>query len=560
MSVRLIETTPSAYGYPLLIKNLLKTPRVYSPDREIIFQDKSRYDYRTLFRRISRLARVLDRADVKQGQTVAVMEYDSHRYLESFFAIPMMGSVIHTVNIRRSPESLVHTLNHAGSAVIIANKDFLAVLDSIRDRLTHLKKIILIDGDADTVKTSLEVVGEYEALLADSPADFRFEDFSEDAVAATFYAVGSGGAPKGVCFSHRQLVMHTYSILACLCAYRFQPMVDSGDVYMPLTPMFHVNAWGLVHLFTHLGAKQVYPGRSDPETILDLIQAEGVTFSHCDPSLIHTLINCPRIREVDLSGWKVIVGGAPLSPDLCRSALELGINICSVYGMAETGPMLTAAALKPHMADWSLDRQADVRTRTGLPAPLVHLEVVDVMGDPLPHDGKSIGEVVVRAPWLTQGYVGDPEESEKLWRGGWLHTGDIGFIDEEEYLRLTDRTEDAIKTGGEWIPSMELEDIICEHEAVGEAAVTRVPDEKYGEKPLALVVLKPGFEGKVDEETIRRFCQEYVRKGALPKHGVPERIAIVDAIPRTSVGKVSRRQLRQQNKPFDLNREPGSPD
>ena len=235
-------------------------------------------------------------------------------------------------------------------------------------------------------------------------------------------------------------------------------------------------------------------------------------------------------------------------------------HIAEVAGVLSRYVDLIGIRAFPKFVDWSLDRQADVRTRTGLPAPLVHLEVVDVMGDPLPHDGKSIGEVVVRAPWLTQGYVGDPEESEKLWRDGWLHTGDIGYIDEEEYLRLTDRTEDAIKTGGEWIPSMELEDIICEHEAVGEAAVTRVPDEKYGEKPLALVVLKPGFEGKVDEETIRRFCQEYVRKGALPKHGVPERIALVDAIPRTSVGKVSRRQLRQQNKPFDLNREPGSPD
>ena len=560
MSVRLIEPTPSAYEYPLLIKNLLKTPRVYSPNREIIFQDKSRYDYRALYRRISRLAHVLVKAGVRQGDTVAVMEYDSHRYLEAFFAIPMLGSVIHTVNIRRSSDSLVHTLNHAGSAVIIANTEFLGTLNSIKDRLKHLKKIILIDDGGKTAETSLEVMGEYEVLLAESSDDYRFEDFSEDAVAAAFYSVGAGGTPKGVCFSHRQLVMHTYSILACLCAYRFQPMVDSGDVYMPLTPMFHVNAWGLVHLFTHLGAKQVYPGRSDPESILDLIKAEGVTFSHCDPSLIHTLIHCPRIHEVDLSGWKVIVGGAPLSQDLCRSALELGINLCSVYGMAETGPMLTAAALKPHMADWSVDRQADVRARTGLPAPLVHLEVVDVTGNPLPHDGKSIGEVVVRAPWLAQGYLDNPEESEKLWRNGWLHTGDIGFIDEAEYLRLTDRTEDAIKTGGEWIPSMELEDIICEHEAVSEAAVTRVPDEKYGEKPLALVVLKPGFEGKVDEETIRGFCREYVRKGALPKHGVPERIAIVDAIPRTSVGKISRRQLRQQNKPFDLNREPGSTD
>jgi fatty-acyl-CoA synthase len=221
--------------------------------------------------------------------------------------------------------------------------------------------------------------------------------------------------------------------------------------------------------------------------------------------------------------------------------------------MAETGPMLAAALLKPDMLGWDIERQVEVRCRTGLPTPMVDIEVTDITGAPLPHDGSSIGEVVLRAPWLTQGYAKDPEKSQRLWRDGWLHTGDIGFIDPDGYLQITDRTRDAIKSGGEWIDAMALEDLICEHEAVSEAAVTAIPDEKYGERPLAFVVLKEGYRETVDEAALQAFLLARVQEGGMPRRGVPDKIAIVDTIPTTSVGKISKKQLlRQHTSSFNL--------
>lgn len=282
--------------------------------------------------------------------------------------------------------------------------------------------------------------------------------------------------------------------------------------------------------------------------LLKLLVTEKVTFSHCVPTILHMLVSSPAIKSVDLSGWKVVIGGAAMPKGLCRAALANNINVFSAYGMSETCPVLTVANLKPHMLDWDMDRKVEILCRTGYPVPNVLLEIVDANGRPLPHDGKAVGEVVVRAPWLTQGYVKDPERSEELWKNGWLHTGDIGFIDPEGYLQITDRVKDVIKTGGEWISSLQLEDIISQHEAVSEAAVIGVPDEKWGERPMALVVLKPDFQGKVDEEALKAHFERYVADGTIPKYGMPDRVQIVESIAKTSVGKLDKKLIRQQYK------------
>ena len=232
--------------------------------------------------------------------------------------------------------------------------------------------------------------------------------------------------------------------------------------------------------------------------------------------------------------------------ELSKVSPELPINLTSAYGMSETCPLLTFAEMKPHMLEWEEDKQIEIRCRTGRPVPNVLLEVVDPAGKAVPHDGKSTGEVVVRSPWLTHGYVKEPEKSEDLWANGWLHTGDIGYIDTEGYLQITDRLKDVIKTGGEWISSLELEDIISQHEAVSEAAVIGVPDEKWGERPLALVIIKEEYKGKVTEEELVSFYTKFVENGSIPKYGVPNKVAIVDAIAKTSVGKISKKDLRQQ--------------
>jgi fatty-acyl-CoA synthase len=259
------------------------------------------------------------------------------------------------------------------------------------------------------------------------------------------------------------------------------------------------------------------------------------------------LVSSPAVQKLDLSGWKVIIGGSALPRGLCEAALKLGINVYAAYGMSETCPLLTIAIIKPHMFAWSDEEQVKVRCRTGLPVANVVLEVIDANGKPMPHDGKSTGEVVVRSPWLTQGYLKDKERSEELWANGWLHTGDIGYIDEEGYLQITDRLKDVIKTGGEWISSLELEDIISRHPAVSEVAVIGVPDEKWGERPMALVVLKAD-QKSTTEDSIKSFVAKFSEDGTIPKFGVPDRIVITDTLPKTSVGKLNKKEMRQQYK------------
>ncbi len=545
MTYRLIPRTPSAYAYPLLIKNILKMPMVYAPRQEIIYRDIKRYDYQGLHDRVGRLANALASLGVGPGTTVAVMDWDSHRYLECFFAVPMMGAVLHTINIRLSPEQLVYTINHAEDDIILVNSDFLPLLEAVRDQISRVKKFVLLTDLEQAPSTSIPLAGEYENLLQVSDPGFDFPDFDENTMATTFYTTGTTGMPKGVYFSHRQLVLHTYGLMSGLCAYRSQIHLDSGDVYMPLTPMFHVHAWGIPYLCTMLGTKQVYPGKYEPPMLLKLILGEKVTFSHCVPTIIHMLVSSPAVKNFDLSSWKVIIGGSALPRGLCKAAMDLGINLTSAYGMSETCPLLTAANLKPHMFDWDAEKQVTMRCKTGLPVPLVDLKIVDAEGKAVPHDGKATGEVVVRTPWLTQGYLKDPEKSESLWENGWLHTGDIGYIDEEGYLQITDRVKDVIKTGGEWISSLQLEDIISQHPAIGEAAVIGVPDEKWGERPMALVVIREEYKGKVTEEELRNFYAQAVAQGAIPKYGIPEKIAMVEAIAKTSVGKINKKQLRK---------------
>jgi len=515
---------------------------IYSPEQEIIYRDKMRYNYLTLEKRIARLANMLEKLGVKQGDTVAVMDWDSHRYLECFFAVPMMGAVLHTVNIRLSPEQLIYTINHAEDDVILVNADFLPLLEAVKDQFETVKKIVLLT-DGDKPDTTLNLDGEYEDLSEQAEDSYDFPDFDEDAMATTFYTTGTTGLPKGVYFSHRQLVLHTYALMSGLCGvYKSQFSMDSTDVYMPLTPMFHVHAWGVPYLCTMLGTKQVYPGKYEPEVLLKLIVGENVTFSHCVPTIIHMLVSSPAVKNFDLSKWKVIIGGSAMSKGLCKAGLDLGINLTAAYGMSETCPLLTVAEMKPHMLEWEEDKQIEIRCRTGRPVPNVLLEVVDPAGKAVPHDGKSTGEVVVRSPW----HVKEPEKGEELWANGWLHTGDIGYIDTEGYLQITDRLKDVIKTGGEWISSLELEDIISQHEAVSEAAVIGVPDEKWGERPLALVIIKEEYKGKVTEEELVSFYTKFVENGSIPKYGVPNKVAIVDAIAKTSVGKISKKDLRQQ--------------
>jgi len=546
MGVRVLERTASAYSFPLLIKNLLIPALRYAPQQEIVYRDELRYEYRDFSSRVAQLAHTLGDIGVSAGNTVAVVDWDSHRYLECYFGVPMIGAILHTINFRLSPKQIAYTINHAEDDVIILHRDFLPLFAQVRPLLDIEPKIILISGENTNGAMDDWFVGEYEELLAKRSKDYMYPDFDENAVATIFYTTGTTGKPKGVSFSHRQIVLHTYGFMTGLCAFKSFASIDSSDVYMPLTPMFHVHAWGMPYIFTMLGAKQVYPGKYDPAGILALINREGVTFSHCVPTIMQMLLADPAIKDHDLTGWKVVIGGSAMSRGLCTEAMEHGINLFSAYGLSETCPLMTIAIPKPHMLEWSDDDLMDIRTKTGLPAPLVDLEIVDQLGTPLVHDGVQQGEIVVRSPWLAQSYFKEPEKSEELWRDGWMHTGDVGVIDKEGYVQITDRVKDVIKTGGEWLSSLDLEDLISRHEAVGEVAVFGVPHEKWGERPIALVVVKPGFEDTVREQDFKELFAHYASEGIIPKYGIPDQFLLVDSIAKTSVGKTNKKKLRIQ--------------
>ncbi len=535
---KIIERTQSAYDYQLLIKRIIETPLIYFPEQEIVYRDLRRYTYKGFYKRLKKAANMLEKLGVKPGSVVGVMDWDSYRYLELFFTIPMIGSIIHTINIRLSPEQILFTINHAEDEILFVNRDFQPLIEKIKDKFTTVKEIIYMSDDLSK--------SDYDKLIDEANEDYEFPDFDENTQATLFYTTGTTGNPKGVYFSHRQLMLHTLSVTIAASGYETNGRFRSNDVYMPITPMFHVHAWGIPFVATVLGVKQVYPGRYDPELLLTLIEKEKVTFSHCVPTILHMLLTHPKAKEVDLSNWKVIIGGSALSKGLCKLAMDLGIDIYTGYGMSETCPVLTLSYLKPKMLNLSKEEQIDIRTKTGLPIPLVDLKIMNSEGKFLPHDGSSTGEVVVRTPWLTQGYFKEKERSEELWEYGWLHTGDVGYIDEEGYLKITDRLKDVIKTGGEWVSSLLIEDILTQHESVSEVAAVGAPHEKWGERPVAFVVLKPDFKDKVTEEELIKHFDKFVENGTIPKYGVPDKIIFVDELPKTSVGKLDKKVLRKK--------------
>ena len=545
MNERIYEPGES-YAYPLILKKLLNTPLIYAPEKEIVYSDRTRYTYKDLNDRIQCLAGGLHRLGVQSGDVVAVLDYDCPRYLECFFAIPMMGAVLQTVNWRLSSEQLVYTINHAEAKTIITHADFLPVIETVRDQLAHLKTLIVIKEEIAAIGANLLIDADYEEMLASASPSYEFPDLDENTKATTFYTTGTTGDPKGVYYSHRQLVLHALSVCIVSSAYHTISRFRSNDVYMPLTPMFHVHAWGFPFVATLMGAKQVYPGPYVPDKLLRLIETEKVTFSHCVPTVLQMIITNPLAKKVDLSNWKVVMGGSQLPKGLARQAMQLGIEIHAGYGMSETGPVMTTATPNESMLNWEGDRYLNIITKTGKPLPLAEVEIVDANVQKLPHDGVTTGEVVMRSPWLTQSYFKAPDKTKELWRKGWLHSGDVGHMDENGYLQITDRIKDVIKSGGEWISSLDLENIMSQHEAVLESAAIGIPDKKWGERPMMIVTLRPEYKGKISAEDFKTYMLEFAKQGKLPKYGVPDRYEFVESIAKTSVGKLDKKVLRKQ--------------
>ncbi len=535
-----------AYDYQLLLKHLLDHGVAWAPNQEIVYRDQMRYAYSDMYQRVLRLASALQRLGVREGTEVGVVEWDSHRYLEMYFAIPGIGAILHTVNPRLSAENLVYTVAHAEDKVLIFHEDFAPLVEKIRPRCPSIDKYILITDSEE--RPDIEGVdAEYEELLANaSPLD-ELPDLDEDTQATLSYTTGTTGKPKGVYFTHRQLVLHTFAGWGSLPSIANYGPMDKREVYMPLTPMFHVHAWGVPYWATVQGLKQVYPGKYDPELLVRLIVEEKVTFSHCIPTILQLVITTAAAKGMDLSHWRVVTGGARLTKGLALEARELGVKITGGYGLSETCPLLTIADLRPFMEDdWDDDRQLDWMVKTGFVMPLVKIRVVGPGGKDVTPDGIETGEIVVRSPWLTAGYYKDPERSEELWAGGWLHTGDVANVDEYGYIQIVDRTKDVIKSGGEWIVSMELENLLSLHEDVLEAAVIGIADNKWGERPLAVIIPGKKAGDRVTAGAMRAHLKQYAAEGVIARWAVPDEYRFVDDMPRTSVGKIDKKALRKQ--------------
>lgn len=540
MAIRLADIAPEAYRYPLLIGQLLHTPLATAPRQLIVYRDRRRQTYLETRARIGRLAASLRRLGVLPGQTVAILDWDSHRYLECFFAVPMMGAVLQTVNVRLAASQVAYTMAHAEAGIALVHRDFVPLIEEIRDSLPRLRTVVLIEDEPGTLPGYCSA--EYEAMLAAEEEEYEFQEFDENAVATTFYTTGTTGRPKGVCFSHRQIVLHALAVLGAIASPAHGQSFRHGDVYMPMTPMFHVHAWGNPFVATLLGVKQVYPGRYVPENLLALRAREEVTYSHCVPTILQLILAAAERTGADLSGWKMCIGGSALPEGLAQQAMAHGIDIFAGYGMSETGPVLAITRLEPAA---STHGQSSARCRTGKPVPLVDLRVVDESGADVAHDDRAVGEIVVRAPWLTPCYVGDPEASKALWRGGYLHTQDVARIDASGSLQITDRTKDVIKTGGEWISSVELESLISRLPGVAEVAVIAMTDPKWGERPHALIVRQEGAEHPSATE-VRAAVAAAAAGGELPRYAVPERVTFLAALDKTSVGKINKRALRER--------------
>ncbi|MCE4605499.1 MAG: long-chain fatty acid--CoA ligase [Desulfurococcales archaeon] len=542
------EKVPFRPGYELTLKRIFNRALYMFPDMEIVYRTQeglSRYTFKDLASRAEKLASALASLGVGRLDRVATLDWNTHWHYETYFAVPMMGAVLHPVNIRLAPAEIAYVMGHAEDKVAIVHKDFIPLIEAVAPRVKSLEHVIVVDADGVPDKIGGVRAIHYEDLIR-GHSSYEWPEVDENQPAAMGYTSGTTGLPKGVYHSHRAMVLHALSG-ALNVSSMGERRLSSTDTILHIVPMFHVYSWGLPYISALLGLKQIYPNRLDPKVLLDLIESEGVTFTAGVPTILYMLLSHPDSGKYNLKGLTFVVGGSALPRGLAEAARKRGIYVYVGYGMTETAPILTLATIPARYLGRSEEERLELSLRTGWPIPLVDLMVADPEMKPVPKDGKTMGEIVVRAPWVTYEYYKNPEKTEEAWRGGWFHTGDIAVWMEDGSVVIVDRDKDVIKSGGEWISSVRLEDAISRHPGVGQVAVIAAKHEKWGERPVALIVPKPGWEDKLTEEEIIGFLtRNFVEKGEIPKWWLPDKVILVEDLPKTSVGKINKRVLREK--------------
>jgi fatty-acyl-CoA synthase len=523
----------SMMGVPLSLPALLDRAATLFPRKHVVSVDDRRGIERISWEEVRdrswALSSALGEFGVEPGERIASLAWNTHRHLELYFGVPASGAVLLTVNARLSPAQVARILDHAQATTVLCDPEFVGLVESVSVELPRVRHRVVLDESAPLGWHA------YEEILASASAEPPDRVSDENAAAGLCYTSGTTGEPKGVLYSHRALVLHTMGI--CL------PDgfgLGEADVVLPAVPMFHANAWGLPYAAAMTGATLVLPGpRPDAGRLVELMSQEGVTFAAGVPTVWMGVLDDLRLRTRTLHpDLRIHSGGAPTAPALLEAyRRELGIEILTGWGMTELSPVGMVTHPRGEMATWSAEELLEVRTSQGTPLPLVEARVVDDAGDPVAHDGTSPGELEVRGPWVTASYF--QGDSSEAFRDGWLRTGDVATMDPRGYVRLVDRTKDLIRSGGEWISSVQLEHALMDHSDVAEAAVVAVPDPRWQERPWACVVLRDG--STADGPSVLQGLGD-----RFPRWWVPDRVVFLDVIPRTSTGKFDKKALRER--------------
>ncbi|GAA2710499.1 long-chain fatty acid--CoA ligase [Aeromicrobium ponti] len=526
---------------PLTMTQMIKRAVQYFPKKMVVSRTSSgiqRFTYKEIAERTRKLAESLQKLGVDRGDKVGTLAWNHHRHLEAYFAIPCSGAVLHTINIRLSPQHISYIINHAEDKVLLIDPDIVPLIEKVKDELKTVKAFIIMTDDKELPETSLSPVYHYEKLVEEASGEYEYpDDLDENSAAGMCYTSATTGNPKGVVYSHRGIVLHSMALGMADSA-----AVSEKDIALPVVPMFHVNAWGLPFAAVWFGTTLVLPGPYfTPKLLAELIQSEKVTITAGVPTIWLGLLKELDENEYDMSSLRSVLCGGSAAPKGMIKAFEQKHKIPFVhaYGMTETSPLVVISTLKSYQEELSPEEQLDIKAKQGILVPGLEMMVVGKDGEAA-WDGKEMGELAIRGPWIASEYYKD-ERTNEAFRNGWLYTGDVVTIDGEGFMKIVDRTKDLIKSGGEWISSVDIENTLMAHEAVFEAAVVAVPHEQWQERPVACVVLKEPFRGKTTKEELYDFL-----KPQFAKWWLPDDIMFLEEIPKTSVGKFLKMALRNQ--------------